>query len=101
MARAFTTWLRLREGISASTAGKDMTMARRLATALPGTRERLVAGTLGIDHARIMTKVAPTSKTRTDALAWLIDTRAGERTTPEASCRLSPSTGVSTSLCKA
>jgi hypothetical protein len=84
MARAFTTWLRLREGVSASTAGKDMTIARRLATALPGTRERLVAGTLGIDHARIMTKVAPTSKTRTDALAWLIDTRTGERTTPEA-----------------
>jgi hypothetical protein len=84
MARAFTTWLRLREGISASTAGRDMTMARRLATALPGTREGLVAGALGIDHARIMTKVAPTSKTRTDALAWLIDTRTGERTTPEA-----------------
>ncbi|MDR7385152.1 HNH endonuclease signature motif containing protein [Promicromonospora iranensis] len=84
MARAFTTWLRIREGISATTAGKDMTMARRLATALPGTRERLVDGTLGIDHARVMTKVAPTSETRTDALAWLIDTRTGERTTPEA-----------------
>ncbi|MDR7384951.1 HNH endonuclease signature motif containing protein [Promicromonospora iranensis] len=84
MARAFTTWLRIREGISATTAGKDMTMARRLATALPGTRERLVAGTLGIDHARVMTKVAPTSETRQDALAWLIDTRTGERTTPEA-----------------
>jgi hypothetical protein len=84
MARAFTTWLRLREGISASTAGKDMTMARRLATALPGTRERLVSGTLGADHARVMTDVAPTSETRTDALAWLIDTRTGERTTPEA-----------------
>ncbi|MDR7385018.1 HNH endonuclease signature motif containing protein [Promicromonospora iranensis] len=84
MARAFTTWLRIREGISATTAGKDMTMARRLATALPGTREGLVAGTLGADHARVMTKVAPTSETRTDALAWLIDTRTGERTTPEA-----------------
>jgi hypothetical protein len=83
-ARAFTTWLRLREGISASTAGKDMTMARRLATALPGSRERLVAGTLGIDHAKVMTDVAPTSETRTDALAWLIDTRTGETTTPEA-----------------
>ncbi|MDR7380996.1 HNH endonuclease signature motif containing protein [Promicromonospora iranensis] len=84
MARAFTTWLRIREGISAVTAGKDMTMARRLATALPGTREGLVAGALGADHARVMTKVAPTSETRTDALAWLIDTRTGERTTPEA-----------------
>ncbi|MDR7380695.1 HNH endonuclease signature motif containing protein [Promicromonospora iranensis] len=84
MARAFTTWLRLREGISAVTAGKDMTMARRLATALPATREGLVAGTLGIDHARVMTKVAPTSETRQDALAWLIDARTGERTTPEA-----------------
>jgi hypothetical protein len=82
-ARAFTTWLRLREGISASTAGKDMTIARRLATALPVTRERLVAGTLGADHARVMTEVAPTSETRTDALAWLIDTRTGHTTTPE------------------
>ncbi|MFD6141711.1 DUF222 domain-containing protein, partial [Promicromonospora sp. NPDC060271] len=82
-ARTFTTWLRLREGVSASTAGKDMTIARRLATALPVTRERLVAGTLGVDHARVMTEVAPTSETRTDALAWLIDTRTGHTTTPE------------------
>jgi hypothetical protein len=82
-ARKFTTWLRLRESISASTAGKDMTIARRLATALPVTRERLVAGTLGADHARVMTEVAPTSETRTDALAWLIDTRTGHTTTPE------------------
>jgi hypothetical protein len=82
-ARTFTTWLRLREGISSSTAGKDMTIARRLATALPVTRERLVAGTLGADHARVMTEVAPTSETRTDALAWLIDTRTGHTTTPE------------------
>jgi hypothetical protein len=82
-ARTFTTWLRLREGISASTAGKDMTIARRLATALPVTRERLVAGTLGVDHARVMTEVAPTSETRTDALAWLIDTHTGHTTTPE------------------
>jgi hypothetical protein len=82
-ARAFTTWLRLREGVSSATAGKDMTMARRLATALPTTRERLVAGTLGADHARVMTEVAPTSETRTDALAWLIDTRTGNTTTPE------------------
>jgi hypothetical protein len=81
--RTFTTWLRLREGISASTAGKDMTIARRLATVLPVTRERLVAGTLGVDHARVMTEVAPTSETRTDALAWLIDTRTGHTTTPE------------------
>jgi hypothetical protein len=43
-----------------------------------------VAGTLGADHARVMTEVAPTSETRTDALAWLIDTRTGETTTPEA-----------------
>ena len=83
MARTFTTWLQLREGISSSTAGKDMTIARRLATALPVTRERLVAGTLGADHARVMTEVAPTSETRTDALAWLIDTRTGHTTTPE------------------
>ncbi|MEV0954140.1 DUF222 domain-containing protein, partial [Promicromonospora sp. NPDC050249] len=76
-ARTFTTWLRLREGISASTAGKDMTIARRLTTALPVTRERLVTGTLGLDHARVMAEVAPTSETRTDALAWLIDTRTG------------------------
>ncbi|GAA4696899.1 hypothetical protein GCM10023198_16270 [Promicromonospora umidemergens] len=82
-ARTFTSWLRVREGISAAAAGKDMTMARRLATALPVTRERLVAGTLGVDHARVMTEVAPTSETRTDALAWLIDTRTGETTTPE------------------
>ena len=81
--RTFTTWLRVREGVSARTAGKDMTMARRLATALPVTRERLVAGTLGVDHARVMTEVAPTSETRTDALAWLIDTRTGHTTTPE------------------
>ena len=30
-----------------------------------------------------MTEVAPTSETRTDALAWLIDTRTGHTTTPE------------------
>jgi hypothetical protein len=83
MTRTFTSWLRVREGISASTAGKDMMIARRLATALPVTRERLVAGTLGVDHARVMTEVAPTSETRTDALAWLIDTRTGHTTTPE------------------
>ena len=83
MARAFTTWLRVREGVSSSTASKDMTIARRLATALPVTRERLVAGTLGADHARVMTEEAPTSETREDALAWLIDTRTGETTTPE------------------
>ncbi|WP_454860023.1 DUF222 domain-containing protein [Promicromonospora soli] len=83
MARAFKTWLRLRDGISASTAGKDVKMARRLATALPLTRERLVAGVLGADHAKVMVDVAPTSETRTDALGWLIDTRTGERTTPE------------------
>jgi hypothetical protein len=83
MARTFTTWLRVREGVSASTAGKDMRMARRLATALPATREGLVAGTLGADHARVMTEEAPTSETRQDALAWLIDTRTGQPTTPE------------------
>jgi hypothetical protein len=82
-ARAFMSWLRVREGVSARTAGKDMTMARRLATALPTTRDRLVAGTLGGDHAQVMTEVAPTSETRTDALAWLIDTRTGDTTTPE------------------
>ena len=82
-ARTFTTWLRLQEGVSSRTAGKDMAMARRLATALPVTRERLVSGDLGVDHARIMADVAPTSETRTDALAWLIDTRTGETTTPE------------------
>jgi hypothetical protein len=60
-----------------------MTIARRLATALPVTRERLVAGTVGADHARVMTEVAPTSETRTDALGWLIDTRTGEMTTPK------------------
>ncbi len=83
MARTFTTWLRVREGVSKATASKDMTIARRLATALPATRERLVAGTLGADHARVMTEEAPTSETRTDALAWLVDTRTGETTTPE------------------
>ena len=83
MARAFTTWLRLREGVSASTAGKDLKMARRLASALPLTRERLVSGVLGADHAKVMVDVAPTSETRTDALGWLIDTRTGETTTPE------------------
>jgi hypothetical protein len=82
-ARTFTTWLRVQEGVSSSTAGKDMTIARRLATALPVTRERLVSGELGADHARVMAEVAPTSETRTDALAWLIDTRTGETTTPE------------------
>jgi hypothetical protein len=82
-ARTFTTWLRLHEGVSSSTADKDVRMARRLAAALPATRERLVAGTLGADHARVMAEVAPTSETRTDALAWLIDTRTGETTTPE------------------
>jgi hypothetical protein len=83
MARTFTSWLRVREGVSAGTARKDMMIARRLATALPVTRERLVSGTLGVDHARVMTEVAPTSETRTDALGWLIDTRTGEMTTPE------------------
>jgi hypothetical protein len=83
MARTFTSWLRVREGISATTARRDMMLARRLATALPATRQRLVAGELGADHARVMTEVAPTSETRTDALGWLIDTRTGETTTPE------------------
>lgn len=82
-ARTFTTWLRLREGVSSSTAGKDMMVARRLATALPATRDRLVAGDLGADHAKVLAEVAPTSETRTDALAWLIDTRTGQTTTPE------------------
>jgi len=84
MARTFTAWLRVREGVSAGTARKDVTTARRLAAALPVTRDRLVAGTVGLDHARVMTEVAPTSETRQDALAWLIDTRTGETTTPEA-----------------
>ncbi|MFI2364187.1 DUF222 domain-containing protein [Promicromonospora sp. NPDC019610] len=83
MSRTFASWLRLREGVSASTARKDVTTARRLAQALPGTRERLVAGTLGVDHARVMAEVAPTSRTRQDALAWLVETRTGEVTTPE------------------
>jgi hypothetical protein len=83
VARTFTSWLRVREGVAAATARKDVTTARRLAAALPGTRERLVAGTLGADHARVMTEVAPTSETRQDALAWLVDTRTGEPTTPE------------------
>ena len=83
MSRTFTSWLRLREGVSASTARKDVTTARRLAQALPVTRERLVAGTLGADHARVMCEVAPTSQSREDALAWLVDTRTGEPTTPE------------------
>ncbi|MFC6511093.1 DUF222 domain-containing protein [Promicromonospora citrea] len=83
-ARTFATWLRLREGVAASTARKDVSTARRLAQALPATRDRLVAGTLGADHARVMCEVAPTSRTRQDALAWLVDTRTGEVTTPEA-----------------
>jgi hypothetical protein len=83
MSRTFTSWLRVREGVSAGTARKDVTTARRLVTALPETRARLVAGVLGADHARVMTEVAPTSETRTDALAWLVDTRTGEPTTPE------------------
>ncbi|WP_229872606.1 HNH endonuclease signature motif containing protein [Promicromonospora soli] len=83
MSRTFTSWLRLREGVAAATARKDVTTARRLAQALPATRERLVAGVLGADHARVMTEVAPTSATREDALGWLIDTRTGEPTSPE------------------
>ena len=83
MARTFTSWLRVREGVSSSTADKDVRMARRLATVLPVTRERLVAGVLGADHARVLAEVAPTSETRTDALAWLIDARTGHTTTPE------------------
>ncbi|WP_165362897.1 HNH endonuclease signature motif containing protein, partial [Promicromonospora panici] len=83
MARTFKTWLRLHEGVSANTADKDLRMAHRLDTALPVTRERLVAGVLGADHARVMAEVGPTSETRTDALGWLIDTRTGETTTPE------------------
>ncbi|MFD2024378.1 HNH endonuclease signature motif containing protein [Promicromonospora aerolata] len=83
MARTFRAWLRLREGVSSATAGRDVAMARRLATALPVTREQLVAGRLGVDHARVMAEVAPTSETRTDALAWLVDTRTGQTTTPE------------------
>ena len=83
MSRTFTSWLRVREGVSAATARKDVTTARRLATALPATRERLVSGTLGADHARVMVEVAPTSETRQDALTWLVDTRTGEATTPE------------------
>ena len=82
-ARTFTSWLRMREGVAAGTARRDVTAARRLATALPGTLDRLVAGTLGADHARVMTEVAPTSETRQDALGWLVDTRTGEPTTPE------------------
>ncbi|WP_369374073.1 DUF222 domain-containing protein [Promicromonospora sp. Populi] len=81
--RTFVSWLRVREGVAAATARKDVTTARRLATALPATREALVAGTVGADHARVMTEEAPTSSTRQDALAWLVDTRTGEPTTPE------------------
>ncbi|MFD6445643.1 DUF222 domain-containing protein [Promicromonospora sp. NPDC060204] len=84
MSRTFPAWLRLREGVSAGTARKDVTTARRLAQALPATREGLVAGRVGVDHARVMTEVAPTSQTRQDALAWLIETRTGQTTTPEA-----------------
>ncbi|MFD6446858.1 DUF222 domain-containing protein [Promicromonospora sp. NPDC060204] len=84
MSRTFPAWLRLREGVSAGMARKDVTTARRLAQALPATREGLVAGRVGVDHARVMAEVAPTSQTRQDALAWLIDTRTGETTTPEA-----------------
>ncbi|GAA4703656.1 hypothetical protein GCM10023198_26390 [Promicromonospora umidemergens] len=83
MSRTFTSWLRVREGVAAATARKEVATARRLATALPATRERLVSGALGADHARVMTEVAPTSETRQDALAWLVDTRTGEATTPE------------------
>ncbi|MEV0890034.1 DUF222 domain-containing protein [Promicromonospora sp. NPDC050262] len=84
MSRTFPAWLRLREGVSASTARKDVAMARRLARALPVTREGLVAGVLGVDHARVMSEVAPTSRSRQDALAWLVDARTGQTTTPEA-----------------
>ena len=84
MSRTFTSWLRLREGVAVSTARRDVATARRLAQALPVTRTRLVAGTLSVDHARVMSEVAPTSRTRQDALAWLVDTRTGETTTPEA-----------------
>lgn len=84
MTRTFPAWLRLREGVAASTARKDVATARRLAQALPATREGLVAGRVGVDHARVMAEVAPTSRGREDALAWLIDTRTGETTTPEA-----------------
>jgi hypothetical protein len=83
MSRTFTSWLRVREGVSAGTARRDVMTARRLVTALPETRARLVAGVLGGDHARVMSEVAPTSETRQDALAWLVDTRSGEPTTPE------------------
>lgn len=83
MSRTFSSWLRLREGVAAATARQDVLVARRLTTALPATRQRLVAGELGADHARVMTQVAPTSPTRKDALAWLIDARTGDVTTPE------------------
>lgn len=83
MSRTFASWLRLREGVSASTARKDVSVARRLEQALPETRDRVLAGRLGVDHARVMAETAPTSGTRRDALAWLIDTRTGESTTPE------------------
>lgn len=83
MSRTFPSWLRLREGVAATTARKDVTTARRLAAALPATQRLLLTGELGADHARVMTEVAPTSPTRQDALAWLVDTRTGEPTTPE------------------
>jgi hypothetical protein len=83
MARTFSTWLKVHEGIGASTARKDVSTARRLAEALPATRSQLVAGDLGLDHARIMVEVAPTSTGRTDALGWLIDARTGHVVVPE------------------
>ncbi|WP_225753568.1 HNH endonuclease signature motif containing protein [Actinotalea sp. Marseille-Q4924] len=67
--RTAAQWVVHRTGVSASAARRDLRLGRALRDELPVTGEAVRAGTVGVEHARVLAGVAATSDARREALA--------------------------------
>ena len=68
-ARTFPEWVAGQSGASVRTARRETSLGRALEGDLPATRRAVTAGQITLEHALVMSRFAPTSDTRREALA--------------------------------
>jgi hypothetical protein len=67
-ARTFPEWVARREGTSVGAARQEATLGRALETDLPATGAAVARGQITLEHAAVLSRLAPTSEARKAAL---------------------------------
>lgn len=67
-ARTFPEWVARRQGTSVGAVRQEAALGRALQTDLPGTGPAVAAGRITLEHAQVLTRLAPTSPARSAAL---------------------------------